>query len=142
MINTYVLSANVTGIALKILYNETYTEASAMLQRVYEIDGYEKNRTKVILATPISVDTSNQEFKLFIDEGCYSGGPVFWGGYLGLNVSRRNYFINYLGVDPGYITEAEYNYVTTTEEYSEMPFWPAAGSVKMIDGYIVIKNKN
>lgn len=140
LVNVNILNANVTEMTLKLIYNETYTEASAMVQRVYEVEGYVPDETKVILASIIFGATTHREFQMFYEEASFSGGPIFWNSFLGLSVNRRNYFLNYLGVDFGRITEEEYNSVISTEEYQEMPSWPSDGSVKMINGIVVIKN--
>jgi len=42
-------------------------------------------------------------------------------------------------VNPKRIDSTEYLHVISTEEYAEMPAWPKEGSVRMIDGYAVIK---
>lgn len=141
LLNTYILSDNIGGLQYKITYNQNYTEASAMINRVYELKGYKQNETRVVLAKPIDWTILNTEYGLLFTETVIGAGPVYWDGFFGLNVCRRNYFMAYLGVEVGYISEDEYNSVVNSLEYQKMPVWPAEGSVKMINGFAVIKNE-
>lgn len=141
LINTYALSANIGAIKYKIIYTQNYTEASAMVNRVYALDGYVPNETKVILARPIDWSNLQGHFGLLFSETVIGAGPIYWNDFIGLNLDRRNYFLNYLGVDFGLISIEEYNGACQTKEYEEMPVWPAEGSVRMINGCAVIKNE-
>lgn len=141
LINTFILSANIAGLVYKTVYTENYTEASAMINRVYELPGYVRDETKVVLVNPIDWTTSYKEFGLLLSETSIGAGPVFWNGFLGLNNDRRGYFLNYLGVETGFITQDELDGILFSDEYDAMPIWPAEGSVKMINGYAVIKNE-
>jgi len=44
-----------------------------------------------------------------------------------------------MGVEARYFTAAEYEEAVRSDEYAEMPCWPANGSVKMIGDKAVIK---
>lgn len=140
LLNTYILSANIGGLVYKAVYTETYTEAMIMMERIYELDGYKKNETKVVLASIIDWSSTCQEFGLLLNETSIGAGPVFWEGVVGLGNCRQGYFLSYLGINVGAVSAEEINSVMQTEEYAEMPVWPAEGSVRMINGYAVIKN--
>lgn len=140
LVFTFITSASIGGLVYKILYTETYTEAMTMVGRVYALEGYEKDVTKVMLADSIEWGTSANEFGLLLSETNIGAGPVFWGGFVGLDFCRKGYFLNYLGVNVGDLSIDEYYGVVESDEYKEMPVWPAEGSVKMINGIAVIKN--
>jgi len=44
LLNTYILSANIGGLVYKAAYTETYTEAMAMVNRIYAVEGFEKKQ--------------------------------------------------------------------------------------------------
>lgn len=138
---TYVVSDNIAGVLFKVIYTENHTEASMMLNRVYALDGYVKGETKVVLADAINWMSTYNEFELLRTKTHIGQGPIFWSGDLGMDSCRRNYFLNYLGIETGRINPDEYSMIMESEEYQNMPIWPAEGSVAMIDGYAVIKNE-
>jgi len=49
--------------------------------------------------------------------------------------------MNYMGIDSDWIRDADYERVISTDEYKNMPIYPKEGSVKMIDGFAVVKLK-
>ena len=53
--------------------------------------------------------------------------------------SRENFLRRYLGSDIPLASEAEAEKLAATEEFAEMAEYPYYGSVKMIDGFVVVK---
>lgn len=58
---------------------------------------------------------------------------------MGLQYCRRNYLLNYFGVDGGHIYGHLYNDAVASEEFKAMPLWPAEGSVKRVNGLVIVK---
>lgn len=142
LIMGYTISANASAICYKLAYESTHDQAVSMLSRVYELEGYDLDTTPIVLGgQAISWMDTYEAFGQLFRYAVMESGPVFWGGEYGLTTCRYFYFLDYLGVNPQWLTKEQYNDVTGTQEYAEMPCWPAAGSVQMIDGYAVIKIK-
>ena len=55
-------------------------------------------------------------------------------------INWRRYECEYiLGCQTSEFTSKEYYDVMTSDEFKEMPIWPKKDSVKMIDGFAVVK---
>ena len=136
----YSISSNASAICYKLAYESTHDQAAMMLSRVYELDGYEPQATPIVLGGgTIGYQDTYDSFGQLFRYAVMESGPVFWGGEYGLTTCRYFYFIDYLGVNPGWLTNEEYYAVLGTEEYAAMPTWPAEGSVGMVGDYAVIK---
>lgn len=140
LIMGYTISSNASAICYKLAYESTHDQAVSMLSRVYELEGYDMNTTPIVLGgQAISYQDTYDQFGQLFRYAVMESGPVFWGGEYGLTTCRYFYFLDYLGVNPQWLTNEQYHYVIKTQEYCEMPCWPEEGSVKMIDEYAVIK---
>ena len=134
-----VITANSTAFLHKIMYEYTVKQGEIMVSRLYELDEYERNETPVIMTGPVDVSHLIARYPMIFKYAESEGGPVFWGGYVGMGSSRYHFFYDYLGMDFKEYPESEYIRITDSEEFKEMPVWPKEGSVAMIDGYAVIK---
>lgn len=131
------VSANATAYAFKLCYDYTHQEMQLALDRVYTLDGYIRDDTRIFMA---GYPGYNPELFPDIFKYCeLDGGSVFWDGYFGANASRYWYFRDFMGREVGNFTKEEYSEIIDSEEFKEMPVWPAEGSVKMIGGTAVIK---
>lgn len=140
LIMGYTITSNASAICYKLAYESTYTQAVSMLSEIYELEEYEINSTPIVLGGgSIGYADSYVAFNQLFRYAAIGAGPIFWSGEYGLTTCRYYYFLDYLGVNPGWLTNEQYRYVIGTEEYENMPCWPKPGSVKMIDGFAVIK---
>jgi hypothetical protein len=136
----FTISSNASAICYKLIYESTHDQALCMLDRVYELGEYDAKTTPIVLGgQTIGYYDTYVEFEPIFRYAILESGPVFWGGEYGLTTCRYFYFINYIGVNPLWLSGEQYRYVVQTEEYADMPCWPAEGSVQMVDGYAVIK---
>ncbi len=140
LICTLILSSNATAICYKLAYEATAEQATLMLSRVYALDGFVKDETKIVIADIISYQDTYDNYRVLFSHAVPDSGPVFWAGRYGTTTSRYLYFKKYLGIDPGRLSDAEFGAVVSSPEFEDMPLWPEAGSVRMINGYAVIKN--
>ena len=46
---------------------------------------------------------------------------------------------NWVGVAPAYATDAETEQISALPQVAAMPVYPAAGSIAMVNGYLVVK---
>lgn len=140
LIMGYTISANASAICYKLAYESTYTQAVSMLSEIYELEAYQAHETPIVLGGgTIGYADTYEAFGQLFRYAIVESGPVFWPGEYGLTTCRYYYFLDYLGINPGWLTNEQYRYVVNTEQYREMPCWPQNGSVQMIDGYAVIK---
>lgn len=136
----FTISSNASAICYKLAYESTHDKAVSMLSRVYELEGYDEASTPIVFGgQPINYQDVYEAFPELFRYAIMESGPVFWGGENGLLNGRYFYLINYLGVNPQWLSIEQYRYVTEMEAYAKMPCWPAEGSVQMIDGYAVVK---
>lgn len=136
---TSVLSANSTFLMMRTAYRAILSESEAILSDVYRLDEYEFNETPIVLAG-FPDDTLNyhsQSFNKFtVDPDMRM---AFWNSVVGATNNRYWFFRNYFGIDAKQITEEDYRRIIQSDDFMEMPLWPKAGSVKMIDGMAVVK---
>ncbi len=134
-----VISANCTERMYKICYDHYEQQITLAMNRVYELEGYRENETKIVLGgAPSYLQSRDYNAKLF-RYAEKEGGPVFWGNTFGMISSREHFFLNFLGINAGGLSPGEYLQVVNSDEFAAMSVWPSEGSVRMIDGYAVIK---
>ncbi len=134
-----VITANCTEFMYKICYDHTEQQMLLAMERVYELDGFKDNETRIVIGgAPAYEVISGANPKLF-RYAEKDGGPVFWWSAYGMTSGREHYFKDFLGINAGYVTEQEYLNIVNSSAYKEMSVWPEEGSVGMIEGFAVIK---
>ncbi|MBQ3890415.1 MAG: glucosyltransferase domain-containing protein [Lachnospiraceae bacterium] len=136
-----VISANSTALMYKYTYEDAINQANFMMNEVYDLEEYVANETPIILTGPISYSALQDKYPKIFRYAEVEGGPVFWNDFYGMNICRYQFFQEFIGVNPQYITREDFS-VIDSEEFSEMPVWPLKGSIKMIDGKVVIKTSD
>jgi len=139
---TYILSANATYRCFEISYNHINSEMNIVLNNIYNTEGYEKNKTPIIIAGFPNDKVVRENDKTYYYAIDYPKNPVFWEDMNGATIVRKNYFMYYFGIDAKDISYDEYYKVVTSKEFEDMSIWPTSNSVKMIDGYCVVKFSN
>lgn len=134
-----IISANCTAYMYKIYYDHYEQQYLLAMARVYELDGYTANITKIVTGGAPSCEVYHIANPKIFRYSEQEGGPVFWNDPFGMTAGRQYYFQDFLGINPGILNNQEYHDIIHSEEYAQMPVWPAEGSVKMINGYAVIK---
>lgn len=135
----YSITAVSTELGYKIAYDATEAKAELILSDVFKTEGYEFGKTKVILGGAIDWSGAYMENRQIFLLGEVEAGPVFWSGSPGMTICRERYFKNYLGVDVGSISQAEYLEAVKSEKYAAMPLWPAEGSVDWYNDALIVK---
>lgn len=134
-----IISANCTAFMYKIYYDHYEQQYLLAMNRIYDLDGYVPNITKIVSGGAPSCEVYHNTNPKIFRYAEQEGGPVFWADPFGMTASREYYFKDFLGIDPGVLSNQEYHDIIHSEEFEEMPVWPAEGSVKMINGMAVIK---
>lgn len=136
---TFILGANATYKCYELSYRHINSQMQIAVGRVYDLDGYTKDETPILIAGFPSDSTLRNNMDIYqYAENLYEN-PAFWIGMHGATKNRYLYFMNYFGIDAKEFSDDEYAAIINTPEFAEMPVWPDKNSVAMINGYAVVK---
>lgn len=135
---TYILQANATFKCYELTYEHVNSQMQIAVGRVYDLDEYVKDETPILIAgfPTDEVLRNNMDIYQYTKIG---PSVVFWQDMHGATYNRYRYFLDYFGIDAKTFSDEEYANIINSTEFIEMPVWPEKGSVKMIDGFAVIK---
>lgn len=136
---TYIIQANATFECYELSHKYNYNQLSMALDRVYSLDGYEKNETKIVMVGFPNEENLRKMNVIYRYGVNLTDNLAFWQDIHGLTNVRRAYFMNMFGIDAREMDYDEYYYVITSSKFDKMPCWPKKGSVDMIGGYAVVK---
>ena len=140
---TYYLANNVSYHCLKLTYNQAYTTAIRIVDRIEQTQGYTPDR--LILINGIIESDMNYRYQKTNNLGDYTVGmffrdcPVFHGTYTGMEGTWTNFFANYMGMKVQFCCTGDYENLLKTPQYQEMGVWPAQDSVQFIGHVVVVK---
>lgn len=137
---TYYLADNTSYAALKLTYNQAYSSTMRVMDRIETTPGYRKDmpilfggiignnnypRTSSLYAYTIGSIVNNTAF-----HGPYGSAMGTWVKFLKI----------FYGLDVRMCTAEEYYNIVTGDEYkNNMECFPAASSVKIMNGIVVVK---
>lgn len=136
---TYYLAANSTYTGIRMKYNQAYTMTVRIVDRIENCEGYEKEKEWLFAGI---LDTGNTDVTsdlYYVTLGGFANGPIFHGNYTGMVATWRRFLQVYLGVSPVFCSAEDYLEICGTEEFKDMPVFPAQGSVAEINGVMVVK---
>ena len=136
---TYILAANATFQCYRLSYRHINNEMQMALQRVYQLDGYVKDATAIVMGGFPDDKILRNSMDIYQYAENINSNPVFWEDMHGATANRYRYFLDYFGVYSQDFSDEEYLNIVTSDAYARMALWPEDGSVDMIDGYAVIK---
>ena len=134
-----IIAGNATAFMYKFSYDYAIEQAGLMMNQIYQMDEYKENETPIIMGGSFPYTAVKERYPKIFRYAEQEGGPVFWDNVYGMVVCRYNFFMDFIGVDPVYISNDTYLNAVNSEEYQKMPIWPEDGSIQMIDGNVVIK---
>lgn len=129
----FALISNISYLNLEYCWEQTYATAVRMQERITMLDGFDADCHLMVTGT---IETEGRSW--ILDRIPYMVGID------DVNLMRNQTFIHVilmqdLGMRLEDVDSDEKEHVLDAPEYAEMPCWPQAGSVKMIDGVIVVK---
>ena len=136
---TYILAANATFQCYRLSYRHINNEMQMALQRVYQLDGYVKDATAIVMGGFPDDKILRNSMDIYQYAENINSNPVFWEDMHGATANRYRYFLDYFGVYSQDFSDDEYLNIVNSDAYARMALWPEDGSVDMIDGYAVIK---
>lgn len=140
---TYYLADNVSYHILKQTYNQAYTTAIRIVDRIEQTQGYTPDR--LVMINGIIEPDMNYRYQKSSNLYDYTIGtlfrdcPVFHGTYTGMEGTWMKFFSNYMGMRVQLCGTGDYLNLLKTEEYKNMGVFPAADSVKFIGHVVVVK---
>lgn len=139
---THVVSANATYQCYKMSYDYTYSQYAQVIYDIQHFEGYEKDKTPVIIAGFFEDDTLRKNIKTYNYSVELFDNLVFWETYGGATYNMQRYVLQYFGLDFIESTTDQYQKVVNNKEFENMNIWPNKNSIEMIDDYLVVKIGN
>lgn len=132
------LRANIAYIYLNQCYEATYHTTSEMLQRAHIVAKDCDKKIAVVgnIKNTASISKNNLAYKLHPLSQPTERTLAYY--HTGISLFTKNTFFN----EFDFATEEELSVVEKSPLIQDMPCWPAKDSVKLVDGYIVIKLAN
>lgn len=128
---------------MKLNLNKTETVANLIVDNVLEQYGYEKNQ-KLLIAG--SMEDGNfpslYDWPMEVIKGTSASYGFMWNTYTGNEECWINFLKQYKGIQFESCNQQEYEVLLDKQDYIDMPLFPNAGSVKMIDDVVVVKMSN
>lgn len=139
---TYFLAANATYTGVRMKYNQAYTTAVRMVDRIENCEGYTPDKQWLICGILDETNTPQVSEIYFLTLGGFANGPIFHGNYWGMIQTWRSFMQVYMGIQPNFCSVEDYFKICGTQYFKDMPVFPAQGSVAEIDGVMVVKLTN
>lgn len=134
MIAVYIWYGNGCYMGLEYTKYHDMSYFQTMVTQIKSLDGYNDELPLALIGNEINDTTNNM--------GSLVGGTFGLGGKTDTNINAysRNYIITkFLGFAPQFCGYEEIKELLENEEVQEMPCYPDDGSIKIIDGVIVVK---
>lgn len=139
---TYVLTANATFDSYRLSYNVYKERFTSALDKVFELDDYHTNVTRIVVIGYPSDDVLRTYLNLYYYGENLHSNLMYWGSRWVDPIITQQYLLNEFGIDPGVMEHDEYKEFINLEECQKMPVWPKEGCVQMINDCAVIKFSN
>lgn len=134
-IGNYIVGANISYLGFFNGYEKTYALFTRVVDRIEQLPDYESAQY-LYVGGNIPGEFANLAFSKSLDK--MTG--VRYGIIPYSNTIYVHMVNQHIGGSYGIMyTQEEKDKVTSTKEYQEMPVWPAAGSVRMIENVIAVK---
>lgn len=128
---------NLNYTALYYANRQTENYFNGMVTQIRMTDGYTPEKTWVLLGNEI------QDPKLY---NVWNVEPIYGGfagssakGLINTEYSYEYWFHNYIGYETGFAGPDVEKILLNDSRVAEMPVWPSAGSIRVIDEYVVVK---
>lgn len=139
LILCYGLADNVGYSNLSKKYERTYSYCVRLLDRIEQTDGYYSG----IPIAMIGVVSDEEYPKTDLTDGITDNMIGLSGDYLLYkNLDYESFMKNYLGASLNFLSGDVIVDIYNSDEYREMGSFPAADSIKIVDGVMYIKTEN
>ena len=137
---TYYLADNTSYAALKLTYNQAYSSTMRVMDRIENTPGY-VNGMPILFGGIIGNNNYPRRSSLYAYTiGGIVNNTAFHGPYGSAMGTWDKFLKIFYGIDVPMCTAEEYYNIVTGDEYkNEMECFPAASSVKIMNGIVVVK---
>lgn len=123
--------------------HRTYTLAQQIACTVNSVTEYVPGATLVIGGDEEQGNYPRNYAEMYqVVKGTAAEYGLFWNSANGRQYCWNQFFRQYMGVEYSVSTGEQLEQILHGEEYTEMPIFPAEGSVKVIDDCVVVKLSN
>ncbi len=133
IIITNVYIANTAYLRMYLQYENTYSFYTSVMTQVKSTPGFDES-SKIAL-----VGNAGNSLRYYNDFDNFSAEITGTWGISANAYSRREFIVNFVGVDLPFASDYEVEEVKKTYEFSQMPIYPYYGSIKKIGDLIVVK---
>ena len=135
----YVLSNHIDVEVMKIGKNQTITYANWMWMEVQEHEQYIHGETMVLFAGVPWENGGKNKSNATNKANTYALWGLVWEDFEGSIYTWVEVYRQYLGITYVICPPEIFVEIVQSREYQEMPYFPAKGSVEMINGVLVVK---
>jgi hypothetical protein len=141
VIVTYICFIISNQLYCRMSNNITATNASltAMMSRIESIDGWDLSKPVFIANANATLNSNLQADLSFYNQisgTLWTGTDVYpWSG----NNQIYNYLSYYFNIDLTEPTQEQADAILSSEEFEQMPVYPAEGSIRVINDIVVVK---
>lgn len=139
IMTSYYIANNTSYAALKLTYNQAYSTTVRIMDRIENTPGYEK-KYPILFGGIVGNNNYPRTSNLYnYTIGSIVNNVAFHGTYGGQNGTWTNFIKVFYGIDITLCEENVYSTIVNGEEYKEMDIFPAANSVRIMNGIVVVK---
>lgn len=131
----YILLSNIAYFNMNFRYEKTYALCIKIMDRIEQSEDYDKHRKMAFVGNYSKTYKMEAAADLLEPMTGMSGTRIFKG----TSRAYLPFFQNCLGEDIEVVTPEEEETLRSTEEFQNMPYFPNAGSIRVIDDVTVIK---
>lgn len=131
----YILLSNIAYFNMNFRYEKTYALCIKVMDRIEQSEDYDKHRKMAFVGNYSKTYKMEAAADLLEPMTGMSGTRIFKG----TSRAYLPFFQNCLGEDIEVVTPEEEEALRSTEEFQSMPYFPNAGSIRVIDDVTVIK---
>lgn len=142
IIFTFYIADNVSYTALKLSYNQAYSVAERIIDR---IENFEDGRDKpIIIAGAINSENYVRTLNIYdYSLGFVANNTVLHETYDGQLATWNKFLQVYLGHTYYTVSKSEYIKIICSNEFKQMDIYPSSNSIKIINDTVVVKlNEN
>lgn len=136
---TYYLGANVSYLGVRLKYNQAYALTLRLVDRIENCEGYAPEKQWLIVGIIDEKNTTPVTDIYFLTLDEIANGPIFHGNYWGSRETWKKFLQIFMGIQPNFCSVEDYFKICGTREFKDMPIFPNPGSVREINGVMVVK---
>jgi len=135
---TYFIASNATFRCYQLDYQNAISKTQIVMSQIYQMEGYTPDTKMVIVGEPDNSDLENY-YQMYRYAVLTGSGRIIYHGMHGQLHHWPQFIRTSIGTEVQWVSEEEYLSVIDNHEFEEMSLWPSSGSIKKIDGIIVVK---